>query len=129
MLEQERLSSQALALWPRREIEENNFVAFEQLRVQDKGLSKRQIAQRARKENMAQFEISDTSRTRVNVFNVDFNDQCALSEDEDRQRNNIGAVGQQILRHFLGQMDVRCIHCSALHWLGEKSSHSSIRNP
>ncbi|KAF6171105.1 hypothetical protein GIB67_020584 [Kingdonia uniflora] len=62
------------------------------------------------------------------MFNVDFNDQCALSEDEDRQRSNIGGVGIQIGRHFLGQMDVRCIHCSTLHWLDEKLSHSSILN-
>ncbi|KAF6137472.1 hypothetical protein GIB67_016665 [Kingdonia uniflora] len=75
------------------------------------------------------FEIGDTSRTRVNMFNVDFNDQCALSEDKNCQRNDIRGVGLQMGRHFLGQMDVRCIHCSALHWLDEKLSQSSILNP
>ncbi|KAF6177042.1 hypothetical protein GIB67_015917 [Kingdonia uniflora] len=80
-------------------------------------------------QTLPSFEISDTLRTRVNMFNVDFNGQCASSEDEDRQLNNIGGVGLQIGRHFLGQKDVRCIHCPALHWLDENLSHSFILNP
>ncbi|KAF6158356.1 hypothetical protein GIB67_022436 [Kingdonia uniflora] len=215
MLVQEGHSGQALAQRPIRKIEENNYVAFERLPVQDKGSSsipqdipinesKRQISQRAKRERkwqlkgdaiirgvsqrakvarnldvnfnragifvsivsvptahttptvpspvhvandnvlsteedllsniipippfshthetdnfptLRRFKIGDTLRTRVNMFNLDFNDQCASSEDEDRQRNDIGGVRLQIGRHFLGQMDVRCIHCSILHWL------------
>ncbi|KAF6177132.1 hypothetical protein GIB67_005120 [Kingdonia uniflora] len=62
------------------------------------------------------------------MLNVDFNDQCASSDGEDRQRSNIGGDRLQIGRHFLGKMDARCIHCSALHWLDEKLYHSSILN-
>ncbi|KAF6166997.1 hypothetical protein GIB67_030690 [Kingdonia uniflora] len=259
MLEQEGPSSQVLAQRPRRKFDENNFVAFDRLPVQDEGLSKRQIAQRARRENdgnidfnrvasctaisfptapipktpletalipqdipisesrrqicqrarrererqlkgdaiicgvsqrakvvrnldvdfnqasictgisvpttptvpspvpvandnvfsteedllsnvipipplshthetdnfpsIRSFKIGDTSRTRVNMFNVDFNDQSASSEDENHQRNDIRGVGLQMGRHFLVQMDVRCIHCD------EKLSQSSILNP
>ncbi|KAF6143463.1 hypothetical protein GIB67_029632 [Kingdonia uniflora] len=43
--------------------------------------------------SLRSFEIGDTSRTRVNMFNVDFNDQCASSEDENCQRNDIKEVG------------------------------------
>ena len=32
-------------------------------------------------------------------------------------------------RHFLGNMDVECPHCSALHWMDEKLSHSSQNTP
>ena len=32
-------------------------------------------------------------------------------------------------RHFLGNMDVKCSNCGALHWIDERLSNSSIRNP
>ncbi|KAF6166110.1 hypothetical protein GIB67_023820 [Kingdonia uniflora] len=35
----------------------------------------------------------------------------------------------QLGHDFLGQMDVVCMHCSALHWKDEKLSNSSIINP
>ncbi|KAF6147942.1 hypothetical protein GIB67_001517 [Kingdonia uniflora] len=179
ILVQQGLSSQVLAQRPRRKFEENNFVAFERLPVQDKGLSRRQITQHARREkegifahttptvpspvpvangnvlsteedllsnvipippfshthetdnfpSLRSFEIDDTSRTRVNMFSVDFNDQCVSSEDENCQRNDIRGVGLQMGQYFLGQLVVSCIHCFVLHWLDEKLSHSSILNP
>ncbi len=32
-------------------------------------------------------------------------------------------------RHDLGPMNIPCPHCNALHWIGEKLSSSSNRNP
>ncbi|KAF6148344.1 hypothetical protein GIB67_025563, partial [Kingdonia uniflora] len=59
------------------------------------------------------FEISDTLRTRVNMFNVDFNAQCVSIQDEDRQRNDIGGVRLQMGQHFLGQMDDFFDYCTS----------------
>lgn len=32
-------------------------------------------------------------------------------------------------RNFLGKMDVQCPNCKALHWINEKSSDSSLKQP
>ena len=31
--------------------------------------------------------------------------------------------------HYLGKMDVPCIHCNALHWMDERLTNSTTRNP
>jgi hypothetical protein len=36
---------------------------------------------------------------------------------------------EPILRHDVGDMDVKCPWCGALHWMNEKLSHSSRTNP
>ena len=36
---------------------------------------------------------------------------------------------QEPLRHNLGEMNVACRHCGALHWMAEKTSKSSNANP
>ncbi|MCL7044604.1 hypothetical protein MKW94_018281, partial [Papaver nudicaule] len=33
------------------------------------------------------------------------------------------------VRHFLGKMDVKCIHCGALHFMEERLTKSSLKNP
>ena len=39
--------------------------------------------------------------------------------------NNVHFLG----RHFLGNMDVKCPNCSALHWMDEKLTNSSQLHP
>ncbi|KAF6143220.1 hypothetical protein GIB67_035634 [Kingdonia uniflora] len=62
------------------------------------------------------------------VRNIDDKGNDNVNEvDEDNINDN--DEGVQLRRHFLGQMDVVCIHCSALQWKDEQLSKSSIIKP
>ncbi|KAF6141034.1 hypothetical protein GIB67_006479 [Kingdonia uniflora] len=88
MLVQEGLSNEALAQRPIRKIKENNYVSFERLPVQDKGLSKRQIAQRAIREKdrskrkvvpTYQEQTSNQLASVVRNLDIDFNRVASCS--------------------------------------------------
>ncbi|KAF6135227.1 hypothetical protein GIB67_035298 [Kingdonia uniflora] len=67
---------------------------------------------------------------------IESDDQCNI---DDKGNDNVNEVdednindndeGVQLERYFLGQMDVVCIHCSALHWKDEQLSKSLIIKP
>ncbi|XP_026435826.1 uncharacterized protein LOC113333615 [Papaver somniferum] len=60
------------------------------------------------------------------------NDEVDYDSDElcdTTTTENRGAALTTDVRHFLGQMDVKCHHCGALHWMAEKLTNSSLINP
>ncbi|XP_026439106.1 uncharacterized protein LOC113337724 isoform X3 [Papaver somniferum] len=48
--------------------------------------------------------------------------------DSNTFMNQVAVVATDV-RHFLGQMDVKCQHCGALHWMAEKHTNSFLINP
>ena len=58
-------------------------------------------------------------------------DLCTDDELEDLPTSiSIGArAHKESCRHYLGKMDVLCPYCSALHWMDEKLTKSSIKRP
>ncbi|KAF6157639.1 hypothetical protein GIB67_037212 [Kingdonia uniflora] len=63
------------------------------------------------------FEIGESSSVPANVDN------------DEVEHVNVNQVAVQLGCHFLGQMDVVCMHCSALHWRDEQLTNSSSSNP
>ncbi|KAF6169230.1 hypothetical protein GIB67_013660 [Kingdonia uniflora] len=61
------------------------------------------------------FEIGESSTARENVTHYYVEEQYNLSEADEDEHVNVNEADLQLGYHFLGQMDVLCIHCSALH--------------
>ncbi|CAG8467581.1 6869_t:CDS:2 [Cetraspora pellucida] len=51
------------------------------------------------------------------------NNRQRTTQSQRREREKINQ------RHDLGRMNVECTHCSALHWLDERLTNSSIQSP
>ncbi|KAF6172190.1 hypothetical protein GIB67_024812 [Kingdonia uniflora] len=82
------------------------------------------------------FEIGESLSARANVVchNVEAVYYNPIESDDERNNDDEGNINGndedvQLGRHFLGQMDVVCMHCSTLHWKDEQLSNSSIINP
>ncbi|KAF7150518.1 hypothetical protein RHSIM_Rhsim02G0093600 [Rhododendron simsii] len=50
-------------------------------------------------------------------------------EDESTNIRVDPQANRYLNRHYLGRMDVSCLHCKALHWMGEKLTNSSLIHP
>ncbi|MCL7040506.1 hypothetical protein MKW94_015864, partial [Papaver nudicaule] len=74
--------------------------------------------------------VSEDDILRMPVQSHDHEATTSTSCQRPRQRC---AQGQRRrysrVRHFLGKMDVKCIHCGALHFMEEKLTNSSLKDP
>ncbi|KAF6172501.1 hypothetical protein GIB67_007014 [Kingdonia uniflora] len=94
----------------------------------------------------SRFEIRKSSSARENVVHHDVEVVYHNPIESDDERNiddegndNVNEVDEDNINsndegvhlgcHFLGQMDVLCTHCSALHWKDEQLSKSLIIKP
>ncbi|KAF6139157.1 hypothetical protein GIB67_023210 [Kingdonia uniflora] len=75
------------------------------------------------------FEIGESSSPPANVIHHYVEDHYNLSDNDEVEHVNANQVKVQLGRHFLGQINVVCIHCSTLHWRGERLTNSSSSNP
>ncbi|KAF6161780.1 hypothetical protein GIB67_013857 [Kingdonia uniflora] len=81
------------------------------------------------------FKIGESLSARANVVchNVEAVYYIPIERDDERNNDDEGNINGndedvQLGRHFLGQMDVVCMHCSTFHWKDEQLSNSSIIN-
>ncbi|KAF6148623.1 hypothetical protein GIB67_042582 [Kingdonia uniflora] len=73
------------------------------------------------------FEIGESSTAHENVRTHYYvEEQYNLSEADEDEYVNVNEADLQLGCHFLGQMDILCIHCSALHWRDERLTVSLI---
>ncbi|KAF6149529.1 hypothetical protein GIB67_003677 [Kingdonia uniflora] len=75
------------------------------------------------------FEIGESLTARENVTHYYVEEKYNLSEADEDEHVNANEADLQLGHHFLGQMDILCIHCSALYWRDERLTVSSISNP
>ncbi|KAF6163579.1 hypothetical protein GIB67_022144 [Kingdonia uniflora] len=152
------LSRRTLAQRGRRERERNRQLReptnFKQPAQQQ--LSKQSVAQRARRERERQLRefiavpqlyeqgvtnhsLASTSQNLAEEFNINLIESDDERNIDNEGNDNVNEVDEgninsnddavQLGCHFLGQMDVVCTHCSALHWKDEQLLNSSIINP
>ncbi|KAF6159666.1 hypothetical protein GIB67_029924 [Kingdonia uniflora] len=74
------------------------------------------------------FEIRESSSAPANVIHHYAEEHYNSGDNDEAEHVNVNQVKVQLGRHFLGQMDVVCIHCSALHWRDEQLTNSSNNN-
>ncbi|KAG5549495.1 hypothetical protein RHGRI_014732 [Rhododendron griersonianum] len=56
----------------------------------------------------------------------------SIDDELEDETKNIGVdpqANKYLNRHYLGRIDVSCLHCKALHWMGEKLTNSSLIHP
>ncbi|KAF6168903.1 hypothetical protein GIB67_038400 [Kingdonia uniflora] len=61
------------------------------------------------------FEIGESSSVPANVIHHYMEEHYNSSDNDEVEHANVNQVAVQLGCHFLGQMDVVCMHCSALH--------------
>ncbi|KAF6177041.1 hypothetical protein GIB67_015916 [Kingdonia uniflora] len=94
-------------------------------------LSNRSIAQRAKREHerihhYVEQHYNSSDNDEAEHVNVN-KDKVQL--DDEAEHINVNQVEVQLGRHFMGQMDIVCIHCSTHHWRDEQQINSSNSDP
>ncbi|XP_058204654.1 uncharacterized protein LOC131318726 [Rhododendron vialii] len=74
---------------------------------------------------------STSSTTHANLPNITNRVKLCCEDELEVPMNFEGPSRAHIIsgRHNLGNMDIQCLHCKALHWMNERLAKSSISHP